>query len=61
MSEPALALIPKKALRVAIEVNDPCRRAGLCQLVSGVGHDVVASTDFADVALADADQAASQT
>jgi DNA-binding CsgD family transcriptional regulator len=59
MSEAALALISRKALRVAIQVNDPRRRAGLCQVVSGVGHDVVASTDLADVALADADQSAS--
>jgi DNA-binding NarL/FixJ family response regulator len=59
MSEAALALIPRKALRVAIQVDDPGRRAGLCQVVSDAGHEVVASTDFADVALADADQSAS--
>jgi hypothetical protein len=59
MSEAALALISRKTLRVAIQADDPGRRAGLCQVVSGVGHEVVASTDFADVALADADQSAS--
>jgi DNA-binding CsgD family transcriptional regulator len=59
MSEAARALLPRKALRVAIRVDDPARRAGLCQVVSDAGHEVVASTDFADVALADADQSTS--
>jgi DNA-binding CsgD family transcriptional regulator len=61
MSEAALALISRKTLRVAIQADDPGRRAGLCQVVSGVGHEVVASTDFADVALADGDQSASHS
>jgi DNA-binding NarL/FixJ family response regulator len=59
MSEAALALISRKALRIAIQVDDPGRRAGLCQVVSDAGHQVVASTDSADVALADRDQSAS--
>jgi DNA-binding CsgD family transcriptional regulator len=59
MSETALALFPRKALRVAIQADDPGRRAGLCQVVSGAGHEVVASTDLADILLADGDQPAS--
>jgi len=59
MSEAALAFIPRKVLRVAIQADDPVRRAGLCQVVSGAGHEVVASADFADVVLADGDQPAS--
>ena len=58
MSEAARALISRKALRVAIQVDDPGRRAGLRQLVSDAGHEIVASTDFADVALVDGDQSA---
>ena len=59
MSEAAPALISRKVLRVAIQADDPGRRAGLCQVVSGAGHEVVASADFADVVLADGDQPAS--
>ena len=60
MSEAALALISRKSLRVAIQVGDPGRRAGLYQVVSGAGHEVVASTDFADVALVDGEQSTGQ-
>jgi DNA-binding NarL/FixJ family response regulator len=59
MSEAALALISPKALRVAIQADDPGRRAALRRVVSEAGHEVVGSTDFADVALSDGDQSAS--
>jgi DNA-binding NarL/FixJ family response regulator len=59
MSEAALALAPRKTLRVVVQADDPGRRAGLCQLLSSAGHEVVASADFADVALADGERPAS--
>jgi DNA-binding CsgD family transcriptional regulator len=59
MSEAAAVLISRKSLRVAIYADDPRRGTGLRHVVSDAGHEVVASTDFADVALADGDQLAS--
>ena len=59
MSEAALVLAPRKTLRVVVQADDPGRRANLCQLLSSAGHEVVASADFADVALADGERPAS--
>jgi DNA-binding CsgD family transcriptional regulator len=56
MSEAAAVLNPQAMLRVAILADDPSRRARPCQIVSDAGHEVVASTQFADVSLAEGER-----
>ncbi len=53
MSEAAAIPALHKALRVAVEARDVVRRAALCRIVASAGHEVIESTDAADVVLTD--------
>jgi two-component system, NarL family, nitrate/nitrite response regulator NarL len=54
-SEPTPASEPSgsRRLRVAIVASDPIRHAGLGAIVTGLGHDIAAAPEDADVVLAD--------